>query len=527
LKCEASLPAVTAETIADNAIDSEIARFDAAVTAVKSALEGNKKRLESAGHANEAAIFDAQALILTDAELLDDVHKAIFYEKHNAAYIYREKMANLAEEYRTADSDYLKERATDVNDVCTQVIEELRASRTRAASNKPDAKDSARDIILFAPEVTPSMLAKYEGRLLGILTSTGGPTSHVAILARTLGIPALSGVRDTDLQDNRPILLDADHRTVTVNPDEKTRKAYETAKAAWEAQKLQDAADSCGPAVTKKCVAIHIRANIGDAKDAKAAAQWNAEGVGLLRTEFLFLASSEEPDEETQVAALREILAFFPDTPVTIRTLDIGGDKPLPWLHLDKEENPFLGVRGVRLYQKVQGLFKTQLRAILRAAHGYHVKIMVPMVAVKSEVEWCKTQKAAVEAELAAEKLPYGEKVPLGIMVETPAAALMAPELATVADFFSIGSNDLTQYTMAAERGNNALADLTQASQPAVLLCIKMAAEAAIAAQIPISVCGEAAGDPAMTKALLALGITELSMTPTSIGRIKRAVRTV
>jgi phosphoenolpyruvate-protein phosphotransferase len=369
------------------------------------------------------------------------------------------------------------------------------------------------------------MLAKYEGRLAAILTGAGGPTSHVAILARTLGIPAISGVSGTDISDGHPVLVDADHPGFTIDPDAKTRSAYETAKAAWEAQKKQDAADSQGPAVTKSGVTVHVRANVGDGKDAKAAVAWNAEGVGLLRTEFLFLASQEAPDEDTQVASLREILAFFPDTPVTIRTLDIGGDKPLPWLPLPKEENPFLGVRGVRLYQKEQALFHTQLRAILRAAEGYHVKIMVPMVAVTSEVEWCKAQLAATEAELAAEKVPHAAQVPLGIMIETPAAALGAKDLAAVADFFSIGSNDLTQYVMAAERGNTTLAELAQASQPAVLECIKMAAEAAITAKIPISVCGEAAGDPAMTATLVGMGITELSMTPTSIGRIKRAVR--
>jgi phosphoenolpyruvate-protein kinase (PTS system EI component) len=289
-------------------------------------------------------------------------------------------------------------------------------------------------------------------------------------------------------------------------------------------KKRRDFEDSKLNAVTKDGFKVFVRANVGGLRDAKTAAAFHAEGIGLLRTEFMFLSRPDAPDEDTQTAMLREIIGVFGGCPVTIRTLDIGGDKPLPWLALEKEENPFLGVRGVRLYRREERLFIGQLRAILRAGLGHNIKIMIPMVSTAEEVRFCKTALETAHAGLLQEGTAHLWPVPLGIMVETPAAALTADELAGVADFFSIGSNDLSQYTMAAERGNGALSELANARQTAVLRAIAMTARAAGRSGIPVSVCGEMAGDPLLCQTLVGMGINELSMSPPSIGAVKRAI---
>ncbi|MDR0663467.1 MAG: phosphoenolpyruvate--protein phosphotransferase, partial [Spirochaetaceae bacterium] len=311
---------------------------------------------------------------------------------------------------------------------------------------------------------------------------------------------------------------------VTVNPDSRAQADFKAKVAGWEEKKIQDLEDSKRNAVTTDGVKVYVRANAGEKRDAEKAVEYSAEGIGLLRSEFLFLSSPLAPDEDTQTAMLGEILNFFPDDPVTIRTLDTGGDKPLPWLDQPKEENPFLGIRGIRLCQRERELFASQLRAILRAGFGHSVKIMIPMVSAIEELRFCKDMLEAAHEGLEKDGRPHAWPVPLGIMVETPAAAVMADHFASLADFFSIGSNDLSQYTMAAERGNGALSELANAHQPAVLRAVNMVAAAARRADIPVSVCGEMAGDPALSVVLIGMGITELSMNPGSIGGVKRAV---
>jgi phosphocarrier protein FPr len=499
-------------------VDAEIRRFDSAVAHVKMELEAREASLVQDGHADEAGIFNAQKLILMDGDLIDEVKKAISTEKACAAYFYQQKMNKLALEYRKLPGDYLPQRAADINDVSSRVLAVLAGQGGAESGNSGD-------LILAAREAQPSMIVRFENRIRGILSETGGATSHAAILARTLGIPGISGYHlDESVENGTLVIIDGKNCSVTIDPDARTQADFKKKIAGWEEKKRRDFEDSKKDAVTTDGVKIYVRANVGEKQDAKRSAEFNAEGIGLLRTEFLFLSRPNVPDEETQTAILKEILAFFRNAPVAIRTLDIGGDKPLAWLDQEKEENPFLGVRGIRLCQREIQLFIGQLRAILRAGEGFTIKIMAPMISTVEEILFCKKTLANVHADLEREGVAHAWPVPFGIMVETPAAAIMADKLAAASDFFSIGSNDLSQYIMAAERGNIALSELANARQPAVLRAIKMTADAARKAGIPISVCGEMAGDPLLSQILAGMGITDLSMNPSAIGGVKRAI---
>jgi phosphocarrier protein FPr len=505
--------------------EAEIRRFEAALAEVKAELEAHEARLVKEGHADEAGIFNAQKLILMDEDMINEVKTAVHTEKLTAAYLYQQKMNALVADYRNLPGAYLPQRAADINDTASRVLAVLASDGCNGGGDSKNAPEEWDDIILAAKEVQPSMIVRFENRIRGVLSETGSAVSHAAILAKTLGIPGISGyLVDEHAANGTVIIMDGKHCSVTVNPDEETQAAFKAKIAGWEEQKKRDLEDSKKNAVTLDGLKVYIRANIGEKRDAKMAADYHAEGVGLLRTEFLFLSRAEAPNEDTQTAILREILAFFPRYPVTIRTLDIGGDKPLPWLNQAEEANPFLGVRGVRLYQKENRLFMSHLRAILRAGQGFNIKMMIPMVSTVEEVLFCREMCRTAHDGLMREDLIHAWPVPLGIMVETPAAAVMADKLAAVADFFSIGSNDLTQYTMAAERGNSALSCLAASRQTAVLRMINTAAAAAHHAGIPISVCGEMAGDPLLSQTLVGMGITELSMNPSAIGPVKRAI---
>ncbi|MDR1220929.1 MAG: phosphoenolpyruvate--protein phosphotransferase [Treponema sp.] len=502
-------------------VEAEIRRLDSAVVRVRTELEAREASLVQDGHGDEAGIFNAQKLILMDDDLIDEVKKAIRTEKVDAASLYQQKMNKLALEYRKLPGDYLPQRAADINDVASRVLAVL----TR--QDGADSEDSG-DIILAAREAQPSMIVRFENRIRGILSETGGATSHTAILAKALGIPGISGYRlDESIENGTLVIIDGKNCSVTIDPDAQTQSGFKKKIAGWEEKKRRDFEDSKKDAVTTDGAKIHVRANVGEKRDAKRAAESNAEGIGLLRTEFLFLSRPNAPDEETQIATLKEILAFFPNDPVAIRTLDIGGDKPLAWLSRKEEDNPFLGVRGIRFCQRERQLFAGQLRSILRAGVGFTIKIMAPMISTVEEVLFCKETLANVHVELERDGIAHVWPVPFGIMVETPAAAIMADTLAAASDFFSIGSNDLSQYIMAADRGNNALSELANACQVAVLRAIKMSADAARKAGIPISVCGDMAGDPLLSQALVGMGITELSMIPSAIGGVKRAITSI
>jgi phosphoenolpyruvate-protein phosphotransferase/dihydroxyacetone kinase phosphotransfer subunit len=469
-----------------------------------------------------AAIFDAHLLFLDDEALLEPVRRAIFEEGKNAPEAWHSAAESVAADYRALDDEYLQARAEDLTGVARQVVAALTGD-TAAASL------SARGIVV-ATDLTPSDTASLDRELaLGIATAVGSPTSHSAILARSLGIPAAVGLGETLLSvpEGTGLLLDGDAGTVHVEPDAELAGEYKRRAAEREQATRRARAAAAEPAVTQDGQRIEVAANIGSPEDVPAAIENGAEGVGLLRTEFLFLERDSMPSEDEQYAAYKSVAEALKGRPLILRTLDVGADKPLPYLPLQPEANPFLGVRGIRLALDRPELLETQLRAVLRTAAEYPLKVMFPMVATLEEYRHAKAVLANVRAWLERAGGTIPEELQVGVMIEVPAAALAAEQFAPEVDFFSLGTNDLTQYTMAAERGNAAVAGLADGLHPSVLRRIKTVAEAANGHGKWVGVCGELASDPAAVPVLVGLGIAELSANAPAIPAVKQAVRGV
>ena len=383
---------------------------------------------------------------------------------------------------------------------------------------------------MVAADLTPADTASLDRELaLGIAAAVGSPTSHSAILARSLGIPAAVGLGEglLSIPEGTELLLDGDAGTVHVEPAAELAGEYKRRAAAREQAARSARAAAAGPAVTRDGHRIEVVANIGSPDDVPAAIENGAEGVGLLRTEFLFLERDSMPSEDEQVAAYTSVAKGLQGRPLILRTLDVGADKPLPYLPQRHEANPFLGVRGIRLALEQPELLETQLRAVLRTAAEYPLKVMFPMVATLEEYRRAKGVLADVRAGLERADSPIPEELEVGVMIEVPAAALAAEQFAPEVDFFSLGTNDLTQYTLAAERGNAAVAGLADGLHPSVLRLIRTVAEAANGHGKWAGVCGELASDPAAVPVLVGLGIAELSANAPAIPAVKQAVRGV
>ena len=469
-----------------------------------------------------AAIFDAHLLFLDDEALLEPARHAIFEEGKNAAEAWHEAAEAVAADYRGLDDDYLQARAEDLTGVARQVVAAITGEATAASLSAPG--------IVVAADLTPADTASLDRALaLGIATAAGTPTSHSAILARSLGIPAAVGLGDTLLgvPEGTALLLDGDAGIVHVEPAEEVGGEYERRAAAREQDARAARAAAAEPAVTRDGRRIEVVANIGSPADVPAAIENGAEGVGLLRTEFLFLDRDSMPSEDEQYAAYRSIAEGLEGRPLILRTLDVGADKPLPYLPREAEANPFLGVRGIRLALEQPELLRTQLRAVLRTAAEYPLKVMFPMVATLEEFRQAKDVLVGVRAELEQEGVPTPEELEVGVMIEVPAAALAAEQFAPEVDFFSLGTNDLVQYTMAAERGNASVAGLADGLHPSVLRLIRIVAEAVNEHGKWAGVCGELASDPVAVPALVGLGIAELSANSPAIPAVKQAVRGV
>jgi len=496
-------------------------RFLESITKTRAEIEADRKSAAGRTNQNNAAIFEAHMMFLEDEALLVPVREKIFNEKQNAALAWQSAVDRVSAGFHQLEDSYLRERGKDVEDVGRQVLLNLLGiDPTPLALDKP--------AILIAADLTPAETSRFApGTVLGLCTAFGGPTSHSAILARELGIPAVVGLGDQilALHEGQHIILDGESGTIFIDPDPELVNQYliraETLQAAKNKARLERAA----PAITRDGKAIEIAANIGSVAGAQAAVEAGAEGVGLFRTEFLFLNRATAPDEEEQVQAYRATAQALEGRPLIIRTLDAGGDKSIPYLNIESETNPFLGWRAIRLCISQPELFKTQLRAILRVAAEFPVKIMFPMIATADELRSAQALLAEAQQELLARTEPYAERVETGIMVEIPSVAQMAEEFAREVDFFSIGTNDLTQYTFAADRTNPKVASLADACHPAVLRQIKRVVEAAQSNGIWVGVCGELAGDPDAIPILVGLGVDELSMAPPSIPIAKQIVR--
>ena len=498
-------------------------RFETARAQVEQDIRGRRRSVAAQAGEEQAAIFDAHALILSDPDMLAKVKTRIFSGDLNEAKAWHETIQETKAAYLALEDPYLRQRAADVADVGEQVLRTLIGETAeKVVFSVPS--------ILVSEDLTPTQTAQLDSEhVLGLMTVLGGPTSHSAILARSLGIPSVSGVPKAVLQVEEGTLVGMDGGTgmVWLNPSAGVQENLQNRREVWLQQRAEWRQASQQPVLMRDGRQIEVAANVGSLADARAAVENGAEGVGLLRTEFLFLSRKIAPDEEEQFEALKEIFEVMGNLPVIVRTMDVGGDKPLAYLPLPVEANPFLGVRGLRLSLQYPELFTTQLRSILRAGAGHPVRIMFPMVTNLDEVLRARQILADTHTALDAENLSHAWPVETGIMIEVPSAALLAPVLAPHVDFFSVGTNDLTQYALAAERGNPQLSGFADALHPAVLRLIQQVVVAAEANGKWVGVCGELAGDPVAAPVLIGLGIKELSLNPAGIPRIKAKVREI
>ncbi len=494
--------------------EGERAALLAAIERTRGALAQRQARAQGAAR----EILDAHAVLLDDPELLQRAQLAIS-EGHGAAFSYRRASRSLAGQLAVLEDPRLRERTADLRDLERQVLAALAGEDAQPVMALPEGA------IVVAEEILPSQLLNLEaGKLVGLVMSAGGPTSHVAILAAARGLPALVAVGERALRigPGSALVLDADAGQLLVNPDAATVATARARVLTKAALALRDAAQAHQPAVTRDGTAVGVVCNLGGAAEVEAAVRAGAEGCGLLRTEFLFLDRRDPPGEDEQTAVYRAVLEGLKGRPLTIRTLDAGGDKPIPYLPLPPETNPALGLRGLRTSLWRPDLFQVQLRAILRAAQHGPCRILLPMVTELDDLQQAREALNRARRELGPGPLPQ-----VGIMVETPSCALMAEALAAHADFLSIGTNDLSQYTLAMDRLHPALAGRLDALHPAVLRLIRMTTLAAHGQQREVAVCGALASDALAVPVLLGLGVRELSCVPAMIPRIKALVRGV
>lgn len=514
---------VPRRTIAETEVAGEIGRLQAAIVATRSDLQEVQRRVVEAMGAQDANIFEAHLLVLEDRMLLDEVIRAVREQHLNIEAAFHDTAERYIRLLAAIDDEYLRERVADLRDVAARVAGHLRG--TPPAHAPPRLTEPA---ILVSHDLAPSVTAQLDKRqVLGLVTEVGSKTSHTAILARSLGIPAVVGVAGAldRVAGGEPAILDGHHGTLTVNPSDQTLFEYgQLSRRQWKLHdRLKDLAEL--PAVTLDGVRLILSANLEQAEDAPAVLPGGADGVGLFRTEFLFIHRQALPTEEEQYAAYRRVAEAAGRHGVIIRTLDIGGDKFLTHLPMPREVNPFLGWRAIRFCLQQPALFHAQLRAILRAsAHG-RVRVMYPMVSGREELLAANAHLDECKAALRREGVPFDEDIEAGTMVEIPSAALVAGDLAPHCRFFSLGTNDLIQYTLAIDRLNDRIAHLYQPTHPAVLRLIALTVEAGRRHGLWTGVCGEMAGDPALVPLLIGLGVEELSVALPSVPRIKYLVR--
>ena len=500
---------------------AEWARMETALQTAATQLKAiYEKALQETGEA-QAAIFEAHQQMLDDPELIDGIRKSIFDERNNAEKALMDTTEQYARTLESLEDEYFRARAADIRDVAR------RALRILLCKQQVDVTLYQPSIVV-ACDLTPSDTVRLDkNMLLGFCTAEGGATSHTAILAKAIGLPAVVGVGEAVLTISQGdcIILNGRSGQITVNPDEATLQDFERQQNADKDRAAVELAAAHQPAITRDGRQVEVVANVGSLADAEKAIRFGAEGIGLLRTEFLYLDRQTAPNEDEQYGAYKAIFDVMGDYPVVIRTLDVGGDKELPYIDLGHEDNPFLGWRAIRMCLDTPEFFKTQLRAILRAAVGHDIRIMFPMIAAVSEVKKARILLDEARNELKAAGVPFGEKIQVGIMVEIPAAAVMADKFIGAVDFFSIGTNDLTQYTLAVERTNKKVGHLSNALDPAVLRLIARVIEEGHKGGVWVGMCGELAGEPRAIPVLLGLGLDEFSMAPALIPHAKAIIR--
>lgn len=497
----------------------ELERLDSAVAAVDTRLTELEESTRTRAGEAAAEIFGVHKMFLADPSFTDPI-RALIEQGRTAESAVSEGAEMLASEFEDIGDDYFSQRAVDIRDIGGQLI------RSLAGIGGSDLGTLSTPVVIAAEDLTPSDTASIpDGMVLAFVTAFGSATSHTAILARAMGVPAVVGVGNLGFEEGTTVIVDGDAGTVIIEPDDDQIEDARTRGEAARAFAEVALASASEPAVTIDGHGVEVVANIGTPADARRAVDFGAEGVGLLRTEFLFLDRPALPNEDEQIAEYAEIFSHFPNQPVVVRTLDVGGDKHLPSIELEQELNPFLGKRGIRLTFAEAHLFTVQIRAILRAGANRSVQIMFPMVASVDEIVRARARVVEIADELGASGEPHATDVEVGVMIEVPSAAVMADVLVAHVDFFSIGTNDLTQYTLAVDRTNPAVAHMADALHPAVLRLIRMVVTAAHDAGRWVGVCGELAGDPVAAPILVGLGVDELSMSAPSIPLVKQAIR--
>lgn len=513
---------INKKKIAADDAEQEIRRFLDARQKAATQLEAIKKKAgETLGEEKEA-IFEGHIMLLEDEELEQEII-ALIKDNHASADAAVDQVINgQASALEELDDEYLKERAADVRDIGKRLLKNI------LGMDIVDLSAIQEEVILVATDLTPSETAQLNlEKVLGFITDLGGRTSHTSIMARSLEIPAIVGTGSITRQvkNGDYLILDAVNNAVYVNPDNSTVEKLKAAQNQFNAEKDELARLKDLPATTLDGHQVEVCANIGTIRDIPGAERNGAEGVGLYRTEFLFMDRDSLPSEEEQFQAYKAVAEAMGSQAVIVRTMDIGGDKDLPYMNLPKEENPFLGWRAIRIAMDRKEILHAQLRAILRASAFGKLRIMFPMIISVEEVRLLKAELAQLKEQLKAENKAFDENIEVGVMVETPAAAMIAPHLAKEVDFFSIGTNDLTQYTLAVDRGNELISHLYNPMSPSVLALIKRVIDASHAEGKWTGMCGELAGDERATLLLLGMGLDEFSMSAISVPRIKKIIR--
>lgn len=514
-------PNIDTRTISEDEVKNEYRAFRNAQAKVDAHLEGLYNRVLEKQGEHEAAIFESHRELLADEELDNDIQALIRDERKTATAAVKEYLDQVAATMRNLEDEYLRERAAEFEDLQNNLLLALNGLPFASLGSAPP------DSIIFAEDLTPSETAQLDiEKVRGFVLEHGGLTSHVAILARNLGMPAVMGMRNimNEVTSGITALLDGDTGHLVLDPDEQTRNIYTNKKAQQDAQKAEYAKLHGKPATTLDHKTFALYSNIGSPNDLHLIDENGSDGIGLFRSEFLFMESKQAPSEDQQYAIYRKVAEHMKGKTVILRLLDIGGDKPLSYLNFPKEENPFLGWRGVRLYKDNPEVFLSQIRAAIRAAAYGDLWVMIPMVISLEELRWVKQQIAEQSVKLEAEGRNHNPHLKVGIMIETPASALIAEQLATEAAFFSIGTNDLTQYTLAVDRGNTKISDLYDGLHPAVLRLMKMTCDAAHKAGIDVGICGEMGGQLEATPLLVGMGFNEISISGKMLPAVKYAI---
>ncbi|MDQ0167754.1 phosphoenolpyruvate--protein phosphotransferase [Bacillus horti] len=500
---------------------AEIERFEQAINTSKEQLEKIKEHTRKELGDDKAEIFSAHLLVLSDPELLHPIQDKIEQDKVNAEFALNEVSQMFVSMFEGMDNDYMKERAADIRDVTKRALANLLGIELASPTLISE------DVIVIADDLTPSETAQLNKYVKGFVTDIGGRTSHSAIMARSLEIPAVVGTKQAtaDIKNGDLVIVDGLTGDVIINPAENVIEEYKGKKEEYAQQKKEWAKLVAEKTLTSEGHHVELAANIGTAEDIKGVIENGGEGVGLFRTEFLYMGRDSLPTEDEQYDVYKTVLERMEGKPVVVRTLDIGGDKELSYLDLPKEMNPFLGFRAIRLCLEKEDMFRTQLRALLRASRFGQLKVMFPMIATLDEFHQAKAILEEEKEKLQGEGVELAKEIEVGIMVEIPSTAILADQFAKVVDFFSIGTNDLIQYTFAADRMNERVSYLYQPYNPAILRLIKMVIDAAHKEGKWAGMCGEMAGDEIAIPILLGLGLDEFSMSASSILKARSQIK--